>query len=100
MFLLWKQTLRTLIRLLLWKQSDLGPFCLQYRVQKTRSNVRDRVVQSVTCLTADLGVTSLIPAWSHAFAEIDHEIISTAILLPFADSFKKDYCQLQAKVCA
>ena len=27
-----------------------------------------------------------IPAWSHYFVEIDHEIISTAILLPSADS--------------
>ena len=27
-------------------------------------------------------------------------LVSTAILLPFAESFKKDCCQLQAKVCA
>ena len=32
--------------------------------------------------------------------EIDHEIISTVILLPSADLFKKGCCQLQAKVCA
>ena len=38
------------------------------------------------CLTADPGVTNSIPARSHTFAEIDHEIISTAILLPSADS--------------
>ena len=38
--------------------------------------------QSVTCLTADPGVTSSIPARSHTFVEIDHETISTAILLP------------------
>ena len=38
--------------------------------------------------------------WSHTFVEIDHEIISTVILLPSADSFKKGCCQLQAKVCA
>ena len=38
------------------------------------------------CLTADTGVQSLIPARSHTFMEIDHEIISSAILLPFADS--------------
>ena len=38
------------------------------------------------CLTADPGVASLIPARSHTFTEIDHEIISTAILLPSADS--------------
>ena len=64
------------------------------------------VAQSVTCLatdaclTADPGVASLIPARSHTFVEIDHEIISTVILLPSADSFKKGCCQLQAKVCA
>ena len=39
-------------------------------------------------------------AQSHTFVEIDYEIISTAILLPSAESFKKDRCQLQAKVCA
>ena len=65
-----------------------------------------RVAQSVTCLatdtclTADPGVVSLIPVQSHTFVEIDHEIISTFILLPSADSFKKGCCQLQAKVCA
>ena len=65
-----------------------------------------RVAQSVTCLatdaclTADPGVASSIPARSHTFVEIDHEIISTVILLPSADSFKKGCCQLQAKVCA
>ena len=52
-----------------------------------------------TSLTADPGVVSSIPAWSHTFVEIDHEIISTVILLPSAESFKKG-CQLQAKVCA
>ena len=51
------------------------------------------------CLTADPGVASSIPARSHTFVEIDHEIISTVILLPSADSFKKGCCQLQAKVC-
>ena len=52
------------------------------------------------CLTADPGVASLIPARSHTFVEFDHEIISTAILLPSAESFNKSWCQLQAKVCA
>ena len=46
------------------------------------------------------GVASSIPTRSHTFVEIDHEIISTLILLPSADSFKKGCCQLQAKVCA
>ena len=65
-----------------------------------------RVAQSVTCLatdaslTADPGVASSIPARSHTFVEIDHEIISTVILLSSAESFKKGCCQLQAKVCA
>ena len=65
-----------------------------------------RVAQSVTCLatdgnlTADPGVASSIRALSHTFVEIDHEIFSTVILLPSAESFKKGCCQLQAKVCA
>ena len=51
-------------------------------------------------LTADPGVVSSIPARSHTFVEIDDEIISTVILLPLAESFKKGCCQLQVKVCA
>ena len=67
-----------------------------------------RIAQSVTCLatdaclTADPGVASSIPARYHTFVEIDHEIISTVILLlppPSADLFKKGCYQLQAKVC-
>ena len=67
---------------------------------------KSRVAQSVACLatdaslTADPGVASSIPARSHTFVEIDHEIIFTVILLPSAESFKKGCCQLQAKVCA
>ena len=41
------------------------------------------------CQTAYPGVTSSIPARSHTFMEIDREIISTVILLPSAESFKK-----------
>ena len=65
-----------------------------------------RIAQLVMCLatdaslTADPGVVSSIPAWDHAFMEVDHEIISTVILLPSPESFKKACCQLQAKVCA
>ena len=46
-----------------------------------------RVAQSVTCLatdaclTADPGVASSIPVRPHTFVEIDHEMISTVILL-------------------
>ena len=39
-----------------------------------------------TCLTADPGIASWILAQAHTFVGIDHEIISTAILLPFIDS--------------
>ena len=52
------------------------------------------------CLNADLGVASSIPARYHTFVEIDHEIISTVILIPSADLFKKGCCQLQGKVNA
>ena len=51
-------------------------------------------------LTADQGVARSIPAWSHTFMKINYEIISTVILLPSAELFKQDCCQLQAKVCA
>ena len=62
-----------------------------------------RVAQSVTCLatdaclTADSGVTSSIPVRSHTFEEIDHEMISTVILLPSADSFKKGWRSYKRK---
>ena len=58
------------------------------------------VGQSVTCLatdaslTADPGVASSITTWFHTFVEIDHEIISTVLLLPSTESFKKGCCQL------
>ena len=44
------------------------------------------VAQIVTCLTADPGVPSSIPARFHTFVEIDHEIISMVFLLPSAHS--------------
>ena len=53
------------------------------------AKLQGRVAQSVTCLTADtclsadIGVASLISARSHSFG---HEIISTVILLPSTDS--------------
>ena len=53
------------------------------------TQITGHVARSVTCLTAvtclltaDPGVASSIPARSHTFVEIDHEIISTVILLP------------------
>ena len=57
--------------------------------------VKCRAAQSVTCLAtdacliADHGVASSIPVRSHTFVEIDYEMISTDILLPSAESFKK-----------
>ena len=72
----------------------------------TLASLLGRIAQSVTSLAtdaslaADSGVASLIPARSHTFVENDHEIISTVILPPSAESFKKGCCQLQAKVCA
>ena len=71
-----------------------------------QQTVPGRVAQSVTCLTTDASLTAdpevarSIPARSHTFLEIDYEIISMVILLPSAESFKKDCCQLQAKGCA
>ena len=91
--------------------------CWQKKVQHIAPNKSERyqnryfsylpghVAQLVMCLatdaslTADPGVVSLILARSHTFVEIDHEIISTVILLPSAQLFKKGCCQLQAKVC-
>ena len=63
------------------------------------------VAQSVTrqatdaSLTSDPEVASSIPVRSHTFVEIDHEISST-VILPSAEPFKKGCCQLQGKVCA
>ena len=80
--------------------------CLAHGPQRSDAGMPGRIAQSVTCLatdaclTADPGVASLIPVLSHTFMEIDHEIISTIILLSSADSFKKGCCQLQAKLCA
>ena len=78
-----------------------------YKLCKIHFYLTGCVAQSVTCLatdgspTADQGVASSIPAWSHTFVEIDYEIITTVSLLPqSAESFKKDCCKLQAKVCA
>ena len=68
--------------------------------------VPGRIAKSVTCLAtdaslaADPGVASSIQAGSHTYMEIDYEIISTVILLPSAESVKKDCCQLQVKGCA
>ena len=46
----------------------------------------DSLAPKVTRLTADPEVASSILARFHTFLEIDHEIISTVIILPSADS--------------
>ena len=51
-------------------------------------------------LTSYIRISQPLKVMSHTFVEIDHEIISTVILLPSAESFMKGCCQLQAKVCA
>ena len=52
-------------------------FLRQHQVDTGYSLLPGHVAQSVTCLTADPGIASSIPARSHTFVEIDHEIIST-----------------------
>ena len=73
--------------------------CIQATIDhKILLHTAGHVVQSVTCLatdgslTADPGVANTIPAWSHTFVEIDHEIISTVILLHSTESFKNGCC--------
>ena len=61
----------------------------QQKSKPIASNFRKEpvpIAKSVKCLIEDPEVLSMIPAQSHTFAEIDHEIISTAIYLPSADS--------------
>ena len=67
----------------LCKLLNSGVFC---GLSSHYLDLLDPVPQSVTCLTADPGVASSAPAPSHTFAEIDLEIISTAILFHSADS--------------
>ena len=50
------------------------------------SEIKIYIYTAETCLTADPWVASSIPARSHTFVEIEHELISTAILLLFSDS--------------
>ena len=55
---------------------------------------------STSSFKLDPGVASSILARSHTCVAIDHEIISTVILHPSAESFKKGSCQLKEKLCA
>ena len=57
----------------------LKQFHITWRLGRTAQLVM--CLATDACLTADPGVASSIPDRSHTFAEIDHEIISTVILL-------------------
>ena len=98
-----------------YAQSDLRlcwshiPHCWKYHVADHiywSPFITGPVAHSVASLTADLGVVSLILASSNSIVGIDHEIISTSILLlcwfkKGCFSYKRKYCtHLQAKVCA
>ena len=54
------------------------------------------IVQLVTCLTSDPGVACSISARSYALVEIDHEMISMAILLPSTDLRRVDVSYFSA----
>ena len=72
-----------------------------HSVTCSRESVNQLILMhGILSLPDTTGVASSILARSHTFVEIDHEIISTVILLPSPESFKKGCCQLQAKVCA
>ena len=76
---------------------------LQYQKNKKKQlqtlNINQTPVsQLVASPKADPGVMNSIPAQSHTFVEIDHTIISMAILLQLL--IQVEFCQLQAKVCA
>ena len=92
---------------------DLGPNCLQ-RLSAGRQRVNLTLTLPVTGPRSAVGNVAgyrcvsdcrsrgreFDPGPVPYFRGNDHEIISTVILLPSADSFKKGCCQLQAKVCA
>ena len=82
----------------------MWPTCYRCKFHPLKPKLPGRVAQSVTCLatdaclTADPGVASSIPVRSHIFVEIDHEMISTVILLlpliysrRFVVSYKRKY---------
>ena len=64
-------------------EHEISTACLKIIYRQMKKFIAD------TSLTADPGVASSIPARSHTLVDIDHEIISTVILLPSAESFKR-----------
>ena len=73
----------TLVKILhCWKSHVAAEICVGEKREKLVVLApHTLVVQLVVSLTVNPGVWSLIPAWSHTFVEMDHEIISTVILL-------------------
>ena len=67
--------------------------------------LRGRAALTITCriadacMTADTGAESSISAWSHTYWRFDLKIISTAFLLPSADSRRVNHKNKQTKVC-
>ena len=84
------------------KMSSAYSICCIYSNQRQtgRRSAVGNVLATDASLTADPGVASSILARSHTFVEIDHEIISTVLLLPSTESFKNGCCQLLAKAYA
>ena len=82
----------------IWALWDFNLPRIDWGTEKIKSScpckhvIPGHVAQSVTCLatdaslTADPGVASSIPARPFTFVEIDHEIISTVLHLPSAES--------------
>ena len=79
---------------LCWSHATKSGLCWSHATKSggIRTATPGRVAQSVTCLatdaslTANPGVASSIPARSHTFVEIDHEIFSTCSSLPLNHS--------------
>ena len=90
----------TLVQLNIFMYNTLPQFS-SYLPAAFQSCTLGHVVQSVmvlaadTCLTADPEIVSSIPARSHTFLEIDHEIVSMVIILPSADSRRVDVSHMQ-----
>ena len=74
---------------------------LNYKLIKMPASVVQSVtcLISETCLNADPGVLILIPAHYHTFVEIDHDRISTAILVPSADSRRDVVSYKSSQAC-
>ena len=79
---------------------QVGPFCPQGKKLTITQELNMYIVYRCVSDCRSRGPEFDPSPVSNSFVEIDHEIISTVILLPSALSFKKGCCQLQAKVCA